>query len=183
VLFDELKAAGLYENSVIIMYGDHYGISENHNDAMEQYLGKEIRPFENAQLQRVPMIVHIPGVTDKSPKEFDTVSGQIDIKPTIKHLLGMETKNDIQFGEDLFSEERSEFVVFRDGSFVTDEVIYTKNACYDKESEQEVDQEACEPYMEKAKKELQYSDQIIYGDLLRFYDGTSIQMDQTKIKE
>jgi phosphoglycerol transferase MdoB-like AlkP superfamily enzyme len=73
--------------------------------------------------------------------------------------------------------------VFRDGSFVTDEVIYTKNACYDKESEQEVDQEACEPYMEKAKKELQYSDQIIYGDLLRFYDGTSIQMDQTKIKE
>jgi len=181
--FDELKAAGLYENSVIIMYGDHYGISENHNDAMEQYLGKEIRPFENAQLQRVPMIVHIPGVTDKNPKEFDTVSGQIDLKPTIKHLLGMETKNDIQFGEDLFSKDRSEFVVFRDGSFVTDEVIYTKNACYDKESEEEVDQEACEPYMEKAKKELQYSDQIIYGDLLRFYDGTSIQMDQTKIKE
>ncbi|WP_417899610.1 LTA synthase family protein [Bacillus haimaensis] len=183
VLFDELKAAGLYENSVIIMYGDHYGISENHNDAMAQYLGKEIRPFENAQLQRVPMIVHIPGVTDKNPKEFDTVSGQIDLKPTIKHLLGMETKNDIQFGEDLFSEDRSEFVVFRDGSFVTDEVIYTKNACYDKDSEEEVDQEACEPYMEKAKKELQYSDQIIYGDLLRFYDGTSIQMDQTKIKE
>ncbi|MCA1318980.1 LTA synthase family protein [Bacillus tianshenii] len=182
-LFDELKAAGLYENSVIIMYGDHYGISENHNDAMEQYLGKEIRPFENAQLQRVPMIVHIPGVTDKNPKEFDTVSGQVDLKPTIKHLLGMETKNDIQFGEDLFSEDRSDFVVFRDGSFVTDEVIYTKNACYDKESEEEVEQEACEPYMEKAKKELQYSDQIIYGDLLRFYDGTSIQMDQTKIKE
>ncbi|WP_078379714.1 LTA synthase family protein [Sutcliffiella halmapala] len=183
IFFEELKAAGLYENSVIIMYGDHYGISETHNDAMSQYLGKEIRPFETAQLQRVPMIVHIPGVTDKNPKEFDTIGGQIDLKPTIKHLIGMETKNDIQFGEDLFSEERSNFVVFRDGGFVTDEILYTKNACYDKATEQEIDQEACDPFIEKAKKELQYSDKIIYGDLLRFYDGTSIQLDETKLDE
>lgn len=183
VLFDELKKSGLYEDSIIILYGDHYGISENHNEAMSQYLGKEITPYENAQLQRVPMFVHIPGVTDKNPKEFDTVSGQIDLKPTIKHLLGMETKNDIQFGADLFSEDRNDFVVFRDGSFVTDKVVYTKNACYDKETEQETDQSACEPYMEKAKKELQYSDEIVYGDLLRFYDGTSIQVDESKIEE
>ncbi|TYS68719.1 LTA synthase family protein [Sutcliffiella horikoshii] len=183
VLFDELKKSGLYEDSIIILYGDHYGISENHNEAMSQYLGKEITPFENAQLQRVPMFVHIPGVTDKNPKEFDTVGGQIDLKPTIKHLLGMETKNDIQFGADLFSEDRNNFVVFRDGSFVTDKVVYAKNACYDKETEQETDQSACEPYMEKAKKELQYSDEIVYGDLLRFYDGTSIQMDDSKLEE
>lgn len=183
VLFDELKKSGLYEDSIIILYGDHYGISENHNEAMSQYLGKEITPYENAQLQRVPMFVHIPGVTDKNPKEFDTVSGQIDLKPTIKHLLGMETKNDIQFGADLFSEDRNDFVVFRDGSFVTDKVVYTKNACYDKETEQETDQSACEPYMEKAKKELQYSDEIVYGDLLRFYDGTSIQVDESKIED
>lgn len=183
VLFDELKKSGLYEDSVIILYGDHYGISENHNEAMSQYLGKEITPYENAQLQRVPMFVHIPGVTDKNPKEFDTVGGQIDLKPTIKHLLGMETKNDIQFGADLFSEDRNDFVVFRDGSFVTDNVVYTKNACYDKETEQETDQSACEPYMEKAKKELQYSDEIVYGDLLRFYDGTSIQVEESKIEE
>ncbi|NLP50927.1 LTA synthase family protein [Bacillus sp. RO1] len=183
VLFDELKKSGLYEDSIIILYGDHYGISENHNEAMSQYLGKEITPFESAQLQRVPMFVHIPGVTDKNPKEFDTVGGQIDLKPTIKHLLGMETKNDIQFGADLFSEDRNDFVVFRDGSFVTDKVVYAKNACYDKETEEETDPSACEPYMEKAKKELQYSDEIVYGDLLRFYDGTSIQMDESKLED
>ncbi len=27
--FDYLKESGLYDNSVIVMYGDHYGISEN----------------------------------------------------------------------------------------------------------------------------------------------------------
>ena len=34
--FTYLKESGLYDNSIIIMYGDHYGISENHNKAMEQ---------------------------------------------------------------------------------------------------------------------------------------------------
>ncbi|WBL13787.1 LTA synthase family protein [Sutcliffiella sp. NC1] len=177
VFFEELKASGLYEDSIIILYGDHYGISENHNEAMEQYLGKEIGPFEVAQLQRVPMFIHIPGVTDVNPETFDTVGGQIDIKPTIKHLLGIETKFDIQFGQDLFAEDRSEFIVFRDGSFITDELVYTKQVCYDKETEQETDEASCEPFIEQAKKELQYSDKIIYGDLLRFYNGTTIQVD------
>ena len=44
------------------MYGDHYGISDNHNAAMSKVMGKEINSFENAQLQRVPFIVRVPGV-------------------------------------------------------------------------------------------------------------------------
>lgn len=60
-LFKDLKASGLYDNSIIVMYGDHYGISENHNKAMAQYLGKDaITPFDTAQLQRVPFFIHIP---------------------------------------------------------------------------------------------------------------------------
>src|SRR5690606_36725981 len=43
----ELKDQGIYENSIIVLYGDHYGISENHNEAMQQYLGKEVTPFVN----------------------------------------------------------------------------------------------------------------------------------------
>ena len=42
------------------MYGDHYGISDNHNAAMSKVMGKEINSFENAQLQRVPFIVRVP---------------------------------------------------------------------------------------------------------------------------
>ena len=38
----QLKAEGLYDNSVIVIYGDHYGISENHNAAMAQFLGKTL---------------------------------------------------------------------------------------------------------------------------------------------
>jgi len=171
VFIERLKEEGLYENSVIILYGDHYGISENHNKAMAQYLGKdEITPFDHVQLQRVPFIIHIPGVTDKQPKVISKVSGQIDVKPTLLHLLGIDTRNQIHFGEDLFSKDKLDFVVLRDGSFVTKDYVYTKNACYDKKTGIEVDASHCEPYMEKARQELEYSDKIVYGDLLRFYN-------------
>ncbi|WP_442594908.1 LTA synthase family protein [Neobacillus sp. D3-1R] len=165
---ERLKEEGLYENSIIILYGDHYGISENHNKAMEQFLGKEVTPFVSTQLQRVPLIIHIPG---QKGKTISTVSGQIDLKPTILHLLGIDTKKDIGFGSDLFAKDKMEFTVLRDGSFITKDYIYTRGICYDKKAEEPTDTNYCEPYMEKSKNELEFSDKIIYGDLLRFYEN------------
>ncbi|MHC0035921.1 LTA synthase family protein [Pseudoneobacillus sp. C159] len=165
-----LKEEGLYDDSIIILYGDHYGISENHNRAMGQYLGTEVTPFVSTQLQRVPLIIHIPG---KKGKTISTVSGQIDVKPTILHLLGIDTKQDIEFGSDLFSKNKLEFTVLRDGSFITKDYVYTRDICYDKKTGEPTDQSVCQPYMEKAKNELEFSDKIIYGDLLRFYEKTN----------
>ncbi|MCM3111436.1 LTA synthase family protein [Lederbergia lenta] len=166
-----LKDEGIYEESIIVMYGDHYGISENHNEAMSQYLGKEVTPFVNTQLQRVPLIVHIPSVTDNGKgKTISKIGGQIDLKPTLLHLLGINTKKDIQFGEDLFSPDHRDFTVFRDGRFVTKDYVYADNTCYSKDTEEQVEASYCEPFKEKASKELNYSDKIIYGDLLRFYE-------------
>ncbi|PLR76501.1 hypothetical protein CU633_16205 [Bacillus sp. V3-13] len=177
----KLKDEGLYEDSIIILYGDHYGISENHNKAMSEFLGTEVTPFVSTQLQRVPLIIHIPGHEGKT---ISTVSGQIDLKPTILHLLGIDTKNDIQFGADLFSEDRMEFTVLRDGSFITKDHVYTRETCYDKSTgEPAEDQKACEPYMEKAKNELEYSDKIIYGDLLRFYENENYRSEDSGLQE
>ncbi|WP_062197501.1 LTA synthase family protein [Massilibacterium senegalense] len=163
--FTMLKEKGYYNNSIIVLYGDHYGISQNHNEAMGQLLGKEITPFEAAELQKVPFIIHIPG---EEGKTIHTVGGQVDIRPTILHLLGIQTKNQIQFGHDLLSPERKGFAAFRDGSFVTDEFIYTEETCYNKADGTPVEKEKCEPYFEKINTELDFSDSIIYGDLFRF---------------
>lgn len=174
-----LKDEGIYENSIIILYGDHYGISENHNKAMAQFLGKdEITPLDSIQLQRVPLIIHIPGHEGKT---ISTTSGQIDLKPTILHLLGIDTHNDVHFGADLFSKDKLPFTVLRDGSFITDKYVYTNNECYDKSTGEVIDVSSCEPYMDKAKRELDYSDKIVYGDLLRFYNGNNFQSDQKGI--
>jgi len=177
--FEQLKEKGLYENSIIVMYGDHYGISENHNKAMAKYLMKEkITAYDHIELQKVPFIIHIPGMEGKT---ISTVSGQIDIKPTLLHLLGIETKGGIDFGQDLFQkDENDSLAVLRDGSFVTKDYVYSKNKCYQKTDGMQTEDTYCEPYMEKAKNELQYSDWVIYGDLFRFIKQKNIEKDKEK---
>ena len=169
LFFNELKEKGLYENSIIVLYGDHYGISENHNKAMAMYLEKdEITPYDSALLQSVPLFIHVPGSNDG--QVIDKTAGQIDLRPTLLHLLGIETSKDMQLGADLFSEQHEDFVVFRDGRFITDKYVYAGEVCYDRETGEETDIALCQPYIERAEFELAQSDKIINGDLLRFYD-------------
>lgn len=175
--FIQLKAAGLYDNSMIIIMGDHDGISANHNKAMAMYLNKEeITPYDYMQLQRVPFYIHIPGYGEG--KKMSNIAGQIDIKPTLLHLLGIETNHDIYFGNDLFHDDRKGYIVQRNGNFVSDEYVYASEICFDRatgevlaaESETTNQVTPCSPIKEKVEKELTYSDQIIYGDLFRFID-------------
>ena len=105
------------------------------------------------------------------------------MRPTIMHLLGMETEKDMQFGGDLFSKEHEEFVVFRDGRFVTDKNVYAGNVCYDSETGEETDMAQCQPFIEPALQELDYSESIINGDLLRFYDEKNGQLILTEEEE
>lgn len=167
----KLKDEGLYENSMIVFMGDHYGISEAHNKALAEFLGKsEITPYDTVQLQRVPFIIHIPGITDQNPETISDAGGQVDVRPTLMHLLGIDTKGDIQFGNDLLSNNRTPFAVLRNGSFITNDYVYTKNTCYSQKTGEVLEnQDACAPYKEKANEELSLSDKMLNGDLLRFY--------------
>lgn len=183
---ERLKAEGMYDDSIIVLYGDHYGISEKHNRAMAQFLEKDqITEFDTLNLQRTPLYIHMPGQT-----EGETISkptGQIDMKPTILNLLGIDTTNDIRFGHDMFSDEYTGFVVLRDGSFITDKYAYTNNTFYDRITGEIVDlpKNEAQALIKRAQNELRMSDKIIEGDLLRFSESNKIKTGevQTKIKE
>ncbi|WP_087971675.1 LTA synthase family protein [Oceanobacillus rekensis] len=182
--FTQLKESGLYEDSIIVIMGDHIGISANHNKAMSMYLDKDqITPYDQVQLQRVPLFIHIPG--NGNGEVISEVTGQIDMKPTLLSLLGIEVENDIYFGNDVFSKDRKGYIALRNGDFVSDEYISTVGICYDRqtgepvqskiESEEENQKKtkvanACLPIQEKVEAELAYSDNLIYGDLFRFVD-------------
>lgn len=176
VLFQRLKQSGLYDNSIIVMYGDHYGISDNHNKAMARYLGKDaITPYDAAKLQRVPFFIHIPG--SNKGKVMHEVAGELDIRPTILHLLGLNTTQDVQFGQDLLSKEHQNFTVFRDGRFVTDRVVYAAETFYDAQTGKPIQNtQPYEKYIKQANRKLEVSDQVINGDLLRFYDKQTGQI-------
>lgn len=177
--FDYLKASGLYDNSMIVLYGDHYGISNSRNPSLAPLLGKtaeEWTDFDNALIQRVPFMYHIPGQTNGGIKaEF---GGQIDVLPTLLHLLGIDTTNEdsfIQMGTDLSSPEHNQTVAFRNGSFITPKYTVMGTKIYDTktgilitDASEEISAEV-EALRTGVERQLNLSDSIINSDLLRFY--------------
>ena len=167
--FDYLKKSGLYDHSIIVMYGDHYGISENHNKAMAQVMGKEITPFENAGLQRVPLFIRVPGMEGGVNHEY---GGQIDLLPTLLHLLGTDTKEYVQFGTDLLSKQHDDLVPFRNGDFVSSTITSIDGKFYDSKTGLKLDnakKEEAKNDQKIVEYKLKLSDKVVNGDLLRFY--------------
>ncbi|NMD69194.1 LTA synthase family protein [Bacillus sp. DNRA2] len=165
--FNDLKAAGLYENTIIVLYGDHYGISENHNEAMAEVLGKEeITPFDTAQLQRVPVFIVAPGVKGGV---IDAYGGQVDVMPTVLHLLGIDTKDYMQMGTDLLSPAHQQVVPFRNGNFVTPEYTVLGGKTYSNATGEIVEGVDTKELENQVSTKLSISDEIVTKDLLRFY--------------
>ena len=180
--FDYLKESGLYKNSIIVLYGDHYGISNSRNPALAPLLGKNSETwssYDNAMLQRVPYMVVIPGM-DKGGI-IDTYGGEIDMLPTLEHLLGIESNKFLQVGQDMLSPEHDQIVAFRSANyFVTPEYTsYSGRTYYTKTGEEitnpdEKTKEELDKIREDANLQLKISDSIQTGDLLRFFKGNDL---------
>ncbi|WP_404328262.1 LTA synthase family protein [Mesobacillus maritimus] len=171
--FAYLNESGLYENTIIIMYGDHYGISTNHNKAMAEVIDKEVTPFESAGLQRTPLFIRVPGMEGGVNHEY---AGQIDLLPTLLHLLGIESKEYVHFGTDILSEDHDSLIPFRNGDFVSPKYTLAGGKYYDSQTGMLLEEEQLEEarrYQEIAKQKLDYSDKVVNGDLLRFYTPDS----------
>ena len=180
--FDYLKESGLYKNSIIVLYGDHYGISNSRNPALAPLLGKNSETwssYDNAMLQRVPYMVVIPGM-DKGGI-IDTYGGEIDMLPTLLHLLGIESNKFLQVGQDMLSPDHNQIVAFRSANyFVTPEYTsYSGRIYYTKTGEEitnpdEKTKEQLDKIREAANLQLKISDSIQTGDLLRFFKGNDL---------
>ena len=180
--FDYLKESGLYKNSIIVLYGDHYGISNSRNPALAPLLGKNSETwssYDNAMLQRVPYMVVIPGM-DKGGI-IDTYGGEIDMLPTLEHLLGIESNKFLQVGQDMLSPDHDQIVAFRSANyFVTPEYTsYSGRTYYTKTGEEitnpdENTKEQLDKIREAANLQLRISDSIQTGDLLRFFKGNDL---------
>jgi lipoteichoic acid synthase len=112
--FDYLKASGVYKNSVIVLYGDHYGISNSRNPDLAELLGKDKETwsnYDNAMLQRVPYMIVVPGM-DKGHVDH-TYGGELDNLPTLLHLLGIDNSKYPELGQDLLSPDHRNLLAMR----------------------------------------------------------------------
>lgn len=174
--FAYLKASGLYDKSIIVLYGDHYGISNTRNLDLAPLLGKSAddwTAYDDAQMQRVPFMIHIPGVKTGSVQQ--QYAGEVDVLPTIEHLLGIKTKRYLQFGTDVFSSQHDQVVAFRDGDWVSPQYTKAAGNVYDQKTGTELtkltktQQTQVDDNQNRVTTALRLSDKLNNGNLLRFY--------------
>lgn len=174
--FSYLDKTGLAKKSIIMIYGDHYGISNSENKNLASVLGKNAddwTDFDNVQMQRVPLMFVIPG-SGGHGGIYSTYGSEIDVLPTLLHLLGISTKRYIQFGTDLFSSQHDQVVALRNQDFVTPKYTSISGKIYlnstgklAKLTKQEKKQLRAD--QKKVSEELALSDSLNEKNLLRFY--------------
>ncbi|HGF7683227.1 LTA synthase family protein [Enterococcus faecium] len=174
--FTYLKKSGIYQNSIFVIYGDHFGISNTDNKDLASALGKDPdtwNEFDNAQMQRVPLMIHMPGYTKGSVNH--EYGGEIDVLPTLLHLLGIDDKDYLHFGTDLLSPQHDQVVAFRNGNFVTPKYTVLGGKVYNNQTGEIIDTKAAgideeiSKDQEKVKTALSLSDKLNQENLLRFY--------------
>ena len=168
-----MKKTGLDKNTLLVFYGDHYGISGNHHKASAELLDQdEFTNFDNLKFQRVPLMFHMKGLKGGIKK---TYGGEIDVLPTLLNLLGIRNKGTIQFGHDLLSKKAPQIVAQRNGDFITPLYAKVGSTYYDTKTGEEIIQPDKKLKTElvaisnKVTTQLSLSDRVIAGNLLRFY--------------
>lgn len=167
---DKLDQEGITKNSIIVIYGDHFGIPKDNID--------ELYKFENVsnasdlqwyEYQKVPLIIHFPDDANKGINS--TYSGQMDLYPTLANMFNLP--NEYMFGKDILNSNSGK-VLFRNGSFTDGKVFYVSwtNSYYDIKSGKKVEEtEALAKEKDEFTKELLYSDEMLNHNLIKSFES------------
>ncbi len=125
---DQLKAKGLWNNSVIMLYGDHFGLSNDMFNSTDESLMKDLigHPYTKEDRYNIPLIAAVPGKVQH--QTITKVGGQLDFLPTLTNLLGIPIDHKlVHFGQDILN-TNSNTIGMRyympEGSFINKSIIY-----------------------------------------------------------
>lgn len=125
-LIKGLKANGMWEDTVLVLYGDHFGLQTKDNEASWVSSELGIKYDERISRFNIPFFVHVPGTEGKV---MDQVGGQVDIMPTISNLLGvsLEEEGYTAFGHDLLNIDQNVLGMryyLPTGSFFNNDILF-----------------------------------------------------------
>lgn len=116
-LVTQLKAHDLYENTVIILTGDH--VPYNNMEVLDELAGRDLEDVFEAY--KSTLIIWSGSM--EQPIHVNKVCSSIDILPTVSNLLGLEYDSRLLIGQDILSDSEG-LVMFADRSFMTDRYAY-----------------------------------------------------------
>ncbi|WP_042201319.1 LTA synthase family protein [Paenibacillus camerounensis] len=131
----ELKENGVWDDSLVVLYGDHRGLpifslKDEDKVLLQEILGKE---YTERDLINIPLIISSAGVPMASVQ--NQLGGQVDILPTVANLLGVPLDNHIHFGQDILNEREYNLLPQRyylpTGSFVNNEELFLSGSGFE----------------------------------------------------
>ncbi len=127
LFLEELKSRGFYDDSVILVYGDHYGMTM-YDENLIEFLGEDISDYNAIRMQyefsNVACGMRIPGVSEMTINE--PVS-RVDIKPTLMQICNLE--DNFSLGNSIF--RGKPYVCINNGKIITQQYYYDAENWYD----------------------------------------------------
>ena len=116
-LLRKLEEKGILNDTVIVMYGDHYpyGLKKS---TIKYILDYDLNDYE---AERVPFVIYTPGMEAKTFSEY---TSYINILPTLANLFDLDYDPRYYMGTDLLSQDYESRVVFADGSWKNERAYY-----------------------------------------------------------
>ena len=170
VFIEQLKEANLYDDTVILLFGDHNGI-DMYNEEMLDFLKATNPDLTDTDIKlnyiRVACGMKIPGIEHM---KIEKPVNKLDIKPTFAYLIN--GNEGISLGTNMFA--RKDFISLNNERIVTSRYYYDEK-WYSRKDGEEIELEKLpqdermllEEYYEDMKKELDISISISINNLLK----------------
>lgn len=171
LFISQLKEAGLYDDSLILIYGDHGSFT-----GIAGALGAGNCVFPDLEETQVPLILLAPGTSLKGERKAP--ASHLDLYPSIAGLLGISPPAEI-FGHDII-DGNSAVAVSRNlvsgtiKSFVSRNLAYKSSTsgnfrdgiCLEMPGKKALDPEACRKAYDEETEAVKASDLMIKGNLI-----------------
>lgn len=121
ILLDKLKASGKLDDTVIVLYGDHYPYGLKNKD-ISSVLTYDLDDYE---VERVPMVIYNSTIKSEVVEKY---SSYINLTPTLANLFNLDYDPRYYMGTDVFSDDYLNIVAFADGSWKNADVYYNASS-------------------------------------------------------
>jgi len=169
-LFEQLRAADLLKDTIVVLYGDHAALLHSSPRDRANLVAATNVPRATADhigtgsLNRVPLLVVLP--QSDTPEVARVFGAQIDVAPTILHYLGIEAPRSF-LGRALLPGDVGGFVARWDGSFVSPPLMFDAGVdeCRVLSDYRRLPSERCRDLADKAREQLAMSWLVTNNDL------------------
>ena len=172
ILLEKLENAGILDDTVIALFGDHYpyGLKDS---TINYVLDYDLDDYER---EKTPFVIYNSEI---SPQSIDKYTSYINLTPTIANLFNLNYDPRLYMGYDVLSDDYWNVVTFADGSWKNNLVYYnagTSSVKYYVEDGMSIDE--IKNINQIITNKMQMSSNIIKNNYFKYLDESLKELEE-----